>query len=61
MTYNFDFDRWYENQRRLLDARRASGEVDEETWSKLLEELEARYDEMCRRLDRSFELPKQEP
>ena len=53
MTYNFDFDRWYENQRRVLDARKASGELDEEAMAKLLEELETRYDEMCRRLDRS--------
>jgi hypothetical protein len=57
MTYNFDPDRWYENQRRLLDARRAAGEIDQDTLGKLLEDLETRYDEMCRRQDRPFELP----
>jgi len=27
MTYNFDPDRWYENQRRVLDAKRERGEL----------------------------------
>ncbi len=58
MTYNFDADRWYENQRRLLDKRREDEHLDEETFAKLLEELERRYEEMTTRLDGSFRLPK---
>ena len=58
MTYNFDPDRWFENQRRLLDARRDRGEIDAAGYDAEIERLEARYDEMSRRLDASFDLPR---
>ena len=58
MTYNFDAERWYENQRALLDARRERGELDEQAFAVALEELERRYEEMTARLERSFELPR---
>jgi hypothetical protein len=57
VTYNFDPDRWYENQRRLLDGRRAQGELDAAAYDAEVERLEARYQEMLRRLDASFDLP----
>ena len=57
MTYNFDADRWYENQRALLVARRESGELDENAFAEALEELDRRFDEMLSRLDGSFQLP----
>ncbi len=43
-------------QRAALDARRAKGEVEDEEYRAALEELERKYDEMLRRLDRPFEL-----
>ena len=61
MTYNFDPDRWYENQRRALDARRDRGELESAAYDAELERLEARYEEMSRRLDTSFELPVRDP
>jgi hypothetical protein len=57
MTYNFDPDRWYEMQRRLVDGRRDRGELDDAAYQKALEVLEVRYDEMLRRLDKPFDLP----
>ncbi len=57
MTYNFDPDRWYENQRALLEGRRERGEIDEQALAAALEELERRHEEMTARLSRSFELP----
>ena len=57
MTYNFDAERWYENQRALLDGKRERGELDEGAFAAALEELERRYEEMTARLNRSFELP----
>jgi hypothetical protein len=60
VTYNFDPDRWYENQRRLLDARRDRGEIDVAAWEAELERLDARYDEMSRRLDTAFDLPRRD-
>ena len=58
MTYNFDADRWYENQRTLLDRKRKSGELDEEAFAAALDELDRRYEEMTTRLSRPFELPR---
>jgi len=57
MTYNFDPDRWYENQRALLERRRACGEIDAGQFEEELERLGQRYDEMLRRLDGPFEIP----
>jgi hypothetical protein len=57
VTYNFDPDRWYEMQRRLVDARHERGELDDAAYQTELEALEQRYDEMLRRLDKPFGLP----
>jgi hypothetical protein len=57
MTYNFDHDRWYEDQLRALEARRDAGEIDEATFNARREDLDRRHDEMVRRLDGTFQLP----
>jgi hypothetical protein len=57
MTYNFDPDRWYEDQLRALEARRDAGEIDEATFNARREDLDRRRDEMVRRLDGTFQLP----
>ena len=57
MTYNFDAERWYENQKALLAARRQRGELGEGELAHALAELEGRYEEMVARLDNSFTLP----
>jgi len=58
MTYNFDPDRWYEDRRRALQARRDAGEIDDAGLSVELEDLDRRHDEMVKRLDGTFQLPK---
>ena len=57
MTYNFDPDRWYENQRHALDLRRERGELGEADYQEELDRLERRYDDMTSRLDKPFDLP----
>lgn len=56
MTYNFDPERWYEDQLRLLDLRRQRGDIDEAGYEEALREVERRYEKMLARLDGSFEL-----
>ena len=56
MTYNFDPDRWYENQRRVLEARRERGELTDDGYQTGLDDLERRYEEMMSRLDKPFDL-----
>jgi hypothetical protein len=61
MTYNFDPDRWYENQRANLLHRKACGELDEEAYQRELDRLAERYDDMLSRLAGPFELPSRPP
>jgi len=56
VTYNFDPDRWYENQRRALDGRREKGELTAAAYQAELDGLEVRFEQMTTRLDRPFEL-----
>jgi hypothetical protein len=56
MTYNFDPDRWYEDQQRLLARRREDGTLDEAAFEKAALELERRYEAMLARLDRTYQL-----
>ncbi len=56
MTYNFDPDRWYENQRLALDAKRDRGELTDEAYQSGLDDLERRYEQMTSRLDKPFDL-----
>jgi hypothetical protein len=57
VTYNFDPDRWYENQQALLAARRERGDLDEASFAEAVADLDRRYEEMLTRLDGSFRLP----
>jgi 2-oxoglutarate ferredoxin oxidoreductase subunit gamma len=57
MTYNFDPDRWYANERAALDAERRAGTLSAERYEAALDDLERRLDEMQKRLDGSYQLP----
>ena len=58
MTYNFDPDRWYDNERAALEARRRERGWSDAEFEAALEDLERRYDEMLRRLDGTYQIPK---
>lgn len=56
MTYNFDPDRWFDNERAYLETRRRSGALGEADFEEALVDLERRYDEMWERLDGSYRI-----
>jgi hypothetical protein len=58
VTYNFDPDRWYDDERGILDARLMAGEMDAQEYNDALSALERRYDEMLTRLDGMYQIPK---
>ena len=58
MTYNFDPDRWYEDERAILDARYKAGELSEPGYKEAVLDLDRRYDEMIDRLDGTYQVPK---
>jgi hypothetical protein len=56
LTYNFDADLWYENNREVLEERRRKGELDEATFNAELADLDRRFREMVDRLDGTYEI-----
>jgi hypothetical protein len=58
MTYNFDPDRWYDNELAVLKQRRKAGELNDQEYEQAVADLDRRYDEMVDRLDGSYQIPK---
>ncbi len=58
MTYNFDSDQWYENERVALEIRYKSAKMDKDEFRKALSDLRHRYEKMLDRLDGTYQLPK---
>ena len=59
MTYNFDPDRWYENELAVLRGRRRTGELNAREYDAAVDDLDRRHDEMVDRLDGSYQIPKE--
>ena len=57
MTYNFDPDRWYENELDFLEFRHQSGKITEPEFIQSLEELDRQHSDMWNRLDGTYRLP----
>ena len=57
MTYNFDPERWYTNEREALQRRFENGEINQAAFEKAVRELDRRYDKMQERLDGTYQLP----
>ena len=51
MTYNFDPDRWFDNQQARLEQERKEGRITPEEYEDRLGQLTEEYEEMLRRLD----------
>ena len=58
MTYNFDPDRWYDNELAVLKERLRNGELNSREYDAAVEDLDRRHDEMVDRLDGSYQIPK---
>jgi hypothetical protein len=58
MTYNFDPDRWYDNEMMVLKERLRTGELDARSYEAAINDLDHRYNEMLERLDGSYQIPK---
>lgn len=56
MTYNFDPDRWYNNEIAYLKNELKQGILSEKDFQAAVAEIEKRYDQMCRRLDGTYQI-----
>ena len=57
MTYNFDPDKWYENEISFYENSYKSGKISEQEYTESLEKLVKRHEEMWRRLDGTYQIP----
>jgi hypothetical protein len=60
MTYNFDPDRWYDDEYGLLEQALKQGRMTAAEFDRRVEALSAKYDDMLARLDGTYQLPEQE-
>jgi cobyric acid synthase len=58
MTYNFDPDRWYENELLVIQRNFKAGRMSEKEYNQAIEELDQKLEEMWERLNRSYQIPK---
>jgi hypothetical protein len=58
MTYNFDPDRWLDNELAVLEFELKAGRLDESDVERLKDALMDRYDEMVTRLDGTYRISK---
>jgi hypothetical protein len=57
VTYNFDPDRWYDNERLVIDMQFRSGQMSAREHKDAIDDLDGRYDEMLDRLDGTYQIP----
>ncbi len=61
MTYNFDPDRWYDNETAYLKKQLQSAALSQQEYQKKIAKLDKRYDEMCARLDGTYQIDVSKP
>ena len=59
MTYNFDPDRWLDNELAALEFERKASRLDESDFERRKDKLMDRYDEMVTRLDGTYRISKE--
>ena len=59
MTYNFDPERWYENERLAIEGDFRSGKLNAREYQAAIDDLDDRYDELVDRLDGTYQIPAQ--
>jgi hypothetical protein len=56
MTYNFDPERWYDNEKAFLDHQTLSGKMSKVEYAAALRDLEKKLEQMWERLDGFYKL-----
>ena len=59
MTYNFDPDRWYDNELAALELKRRDGRLTPEEFQVAVADLDKRYAAMLDRLDGTYRIPEE--
>lgn len=56
MTYNFDPDKWYDNELYLIQSKLKIGEITQHEYDATVGILDKKLEEMWKRLDGSYQL-----
>jgi len=56
MTYNFDPDKWFDNELLMIQSKLKNGELSETEYDKEVELLDKKYQDMWKRLDGSYQI-----
>jgi hypothetical protein len=56
MTYNFDPDKWYDDELYMLKSKFRNIEITESEHEQAVESLDKKYEEMWKRLDGTYQL-----
>lgn len=56
MTYNFDPDKWFDNELLTIQLKLKNGELSETEYDKEVELLDKKYQDMWKRLDGSYQI-----
>jgi hypothetical protein len=58
MTYNFDPERWHENEYSALETLHKNGTITDSEFEEQRANLQKRYEDMLSRLDGTYQIPK---
>jgi len=56
MTYNFDPDKWYENELFMIQAKLKKGELTQSEYDLVVLELDQKMEDMWKRLDGTYQI-----
>ena len=56
MTYNFDPDKWYDNELYLIQSKLKTGKITQNQYDQAVEILDKKLEEMWKRLDGTYQV-----
>ncbi len=56
MTYNFDPDKWYDNEFFLIQSKLKSGKITQSEFDKACDILNEKHEEIWKRLDGTYQI-----
>ena len=56
MTYNFDPDRWYDNELAAIETKLKNGDISESQYNQAVEVLDQKHAKMWDRLDGTYQV-----
>ncbi len=56
VTYNFDPDKWYDDELFLIQSKLKTGEIEQNEYDEAVEILDKKLEEMWKRLDGTYQV-----